>query len=347
VLPSVEAELIELMISGGPNAATEATDAFLARLRQEAKRIKGHDSLDGVEAALSDTALDAADSDTPFADNLVSWLEGVGCSVRGVRHGVVSLRPRGRIQLPFDLEMVFTQYANQSIALSRAGSVAQKVPILRAGHPLLDALAEHLTHSDRGVAFAMFRHASNVWPPVLVRRSEVLETVDRSGLNVQPELPQALRQRVLELCAEHLPPKLWNVAILPNGESVDHRSVMRPYDRTSGDVNLGSLPSLFEQLCAEVDWEGLCRSGATLALDLVRKGAETDERADRLRRIELCLRTEIDRRKTRFREGLSGTPWELSATSFKDLMEALGTPRLRVLGAGAIFLADRRRVMPS
>jgi ATP-dependent helicase HepA len=290
-----------------------------------------------------DRALMDSDSNREFASALTSWLEGVACGVQRVRPGVILLRPRGRVHVPFDVEVSITRCLKTPLALSREAAVSGKVEVLRAGHPLVDAIAVHLTESDRGVAFAMLRHATGVWPPAVVARADVSSRVDRSGVLDVRGLPPELSQRVLDLSVGLLPSELESVWFFPNGDEVTHPSVLRAYSRDTGDLNLGSRPEAFEELTSHLDWESLCSQGTNIALGLTR--TRLVEKSDRAERVELLLArimTEIDQRRTRSAAGLSGDEWVLDGDTIERLRRVLMEPRSTVIGAGVIFLADRQ-----
>ena len=217
-----------------------------------------------------------------------------------------------------------------------------KLEVLRAGHPLVDSIAAHLSESDRGAVFAMFRPASGIWPPAVVARADVSSSVDRGRVLGVDGLAALVGQRVLDLSAELLPSAFESVWFFPNGDEVTHPSVRRPYSRENGDVNLGSRPGAFAFLTSQFAWESLCSGGADIGLKLIRERAETT--SDRPRRVEVLLGrllTETDQRRTRTAAGLSGDEWVIDAVAIEKLRAVLLEPRLTVIGAGVIFLADR------
>lgn len=343
VLADVEREVLEMAVRGGPSAMADSTFDFEARLAQESIRITAQDSLDAVSVPSSHLELIELDNDRGFTAAMTTWLESVGCGVKHVRPGVIVLQPRGRVQVPFDLEMSITRWLKVPLALSREASVADKVEILRAGHPLVDSIAVHLAESDRGVAFAMFRHASGIWPPAVVARADVLSSVDAAAVQALEGLPEELGLRVLDLCAELLPPVLESVWFFPNGDEVTHPSVLRPYSRESGDVNLGSRPETFESLTSHIDWASLCDRGSRIALDLIgAREVANSNRAERVEGLVALVMTEVDQRRSRAAAGLSGDEWSVDGDTLERLRNVLLHPGRAVIGAGAVFLADRK-----
>jgi ATP-dependent helicase HepA len=341
VLVDVEQEFVELAIRGGPAAMAGATPDFESRLAQESVRISAQDALDGVSMPSDDAPLAALDRDRGFGHALTTWLEGVGCGVKHVRPGVVVLQPRGRVQVPFELEMAISRCLKVPLALSREAAVSNKIEILRAGHPLVDAIAAHLSESDRGVASAMFRPAKGIWPPRVVARADVLSVVDRAQVLDVVGPSTELAQRVLDLCAELLPARLDSVWFFPDGEEVTHPSVLRAYSREGGDINLGSRPDAFDSFISHVDWESLCATGAEVALRLVR--SRSAEALHRTAQIEMLLGrvlTEVDQRKARVSAGMSGDEWTFDDVVYGNLERTLVEPRRTVVSAGAVFLGD-------
>lgn len=341
VLVDVEQEFVERAIRGGPSAMAGATPNFEERLAQERVRISAQDALDAVSTPSDDAPLAALDRDRGFGHALTTWLEGVGCGVKHVRPGVVVLQPRGRVQVPFELEMAITRCLKMPLALSREAAVSDKIEILRAGHPLVDAIAAHLSESDRGVASAMFRPAKGIWPPRVVARADVLSVVDRARVLDVVGPSTELAQRVLDLCAELLPSRLDSVWFFPDGEEVTHRSVLRAYSREGGDVNLGSRPDAFASVISHIDWESLCASGAEVALRLVRsRSAEALHRTAQVDMLLGRVLTEVDQRRMRVAAGMSGDEWVFDAEVSGNLERTLAEPRRTVVSAGAVFLGD-------
>jgi hypothetical protein len=175
----------------------------------------------------------------------------------------------------------------------------------------------------------------------VVARADVLSVVDRARILDLLGSSAELAQRVLDLSAELLPSRLDSVWFFPDGEEVTHPSVLRPYSREAGDINLGSRPDAFEYLTLHIDWESLCASGAEVAYRLVRsRSAQASERSEQIDVLLGRLQTEVDQRRARVAAGMSGDEWAFDPAVAENLGLALVEPRLTVISAGAVFLGD-------
>jgi ATP-dependent helicase HepA len=341
-LATIEQRLVLDVIEAGPDVLLDAIELLRVELEEAESTIEAHDALDSVDVAVDVAALLEADSDEHFPEALVDWLAGVGCRARQVRPGVVSFRCKGRPQVPRSLEVVINRYSDVPLALSRQASVRGGEELLRAGHPLVDAIGDYLRTSDRGAAFVMQRHATSTWPPVPVTRSELLVSVNDQLLGSMAT--GAALALLRDLCAEFLPMQHESVFVLPDGRDASHPSITRPYDKANGDLNLGSRPELRAQLIGLVDWDELCSAGRELATRIVRERIATrSERVDAVEEVvervvlgldQLRLRSSLDERS----EVIGVHSVDLSV-----LRKVLSEPQIQVVGAGVILLCDSTR----
>src|SRR5207302_7792598 len=132
-------------------AAADEADALAA----EQTKIAAHDALDAV-ALLSDergrnstARLLESDQRTSFGSALLSWLEGVGAAIAWPTDGTFRIQPRPRPQVPFELDVALSPSTGIELTSDRWIAVERGVPLLRAGHSLVDAIARHLRHDDR------------------------------------------------------------------------------------------------------------------------------------------------------------------------------------------------------
>ena len=167
-------------------------------------------------------------------------------------------------------------------------------------------------------------------------------SVDRTRVLSIAGVPPEMGHRVLDLCAELLPSGFESVWFFPNGHEVTHPSVKRPYSPEAGDINLGSRPEAFVALTSHLAWESLCSHAASISLNLIRGRLLTmSNRAEQVELLLARLMTETDQRRTRIAAGLSGDEWVVDADAIGALRGVLSEPRMAVIGAGVIFLADR------
>ena len=184
-LADEEASMLQRVLGDGANALTTDVSERKQALAEESRRIAAHDSLDAAvgEHDQVNKRVRSADADRTMASALTTWLEGVGARLTKPHEGTLRIARKPRLQVPFELERAIAQWYEEELALTRAAAVRHHRPIVRAGHRLLDAIAEHLQCTDRGIAFAFWRPASGVWPPVpLLRTDFLVRTGDNARL---------------------------------------------------------------------------------------------------------------------------------------------------------------------
>ena len=341
-LATIEERLTLDVIEAGSENLLNATTVLRVELEEAESTIEAHDALDSIDDSTGVAALLEADSDERFPEALIDWLAGIGCRARQVRPGIVSFRCKGRPQVPRSLEVTINRYSDVPLALSRQASVRGGEELLRAGHPLVDAIDEHLRTSDRGVSFAMQRHATT-WPPVAVTRAEMLVSVDDRLLALVAE--GAALTLLRDLCSEALPTQHESAFFLIDGREVDHPSITRSYDKSKGDLNLASRPRLREQLIGLVDWEALCAGGHEMAKQIVR--GRIANRTERPRTVEEVIEKMVlglDQRRLRSGEHGRSDSNGVDSLDLPALKRVLSEPRIDVVGAGAILLCDSNRL---
>jgi ATP-dependent helicase HepA len=343
ILADMEAQLLKAVLRGGFDAIEDAAEAFCASLDEELTTIRAHDALDSLQQqdtarrSVNDLLLDS-DRDDTLVRGFVTWLEGVGGRVVGVKPGIISIEP-GRLQVPIELEMALAPLMGTSIALGRTTAARAQLPLPRAGHPQIDAVGNHLLASDRGVAFAVFRPLRGEWPPRIVFRTDFLvsayvdETTNATAerLGVAPWLSEVVQ--------EYAPPTVVSVGTEPGGGVLQAREVQRVYERRAGDLNLTSRPDLFRQLTEHLDWAALCANVLPLAraeaerLPLVHE-QRTAAAADVRRRVA----QRIDRARARGLAGLKDV--EIDLVPLLEVLPQRLDIAVDVLGCGAIFTGD-------
>ena len=348
VLADLESEVLGQTITGGAGVFDSDIESRRESLRVEAQRIAAHDSLDSVSSlhrGLNKRLLDE-DANPRLGAALKAWLTGVGAKTWSPARGSLKIAGRPRPQVPFALERAMAPWFSTEVALSRQAAVDRKVPLLRPGHGLLDAIVGYLRDDDRGVAFAFMRPARGCWPPTAVFRTDFLVRGSTAH-----ELDRIAREQGVTswLQVQHeslVPPLLETVYMSDQGVEVVSPSATRPYEKAKGDRNLIWRPEMFDEVTAHLDWEAVCGDGLTSARRIL---DSRDSVGPRAARAALALRSSIDGHLAalRSRAATDLEPVEQQMQMFEALASAVPN-RLEltvdVIGCGVIVLADPDRI---
>jgi ATP-dependent helicase HepA len=345
VLGDTERSVQTAALVNGAHVLADATDSQVSMLAVEQTRIVAHDALDSIDRSTapevedSDDVLLASDRRSTLTDALVSWLDGVGANVRRISPGVVRLERKPRPQVPFDLERALAPFMETPLAVERSAAVARAIPVLRAGHAMVDAVATHLRHSDRGVAFALFRPARGQWPPVVVLRTDFLVSAAPEATFLTEVDEIGLGSLMSQLLRELLPPIVETVMTTGDGTEVTHTALRQAYDKDRGDRNLSSRPELFDRLTAHIDWPDTCASAleSSRAL-LAQRPTITEQPRYAASALRARIERRIDRERSRELTGLRDSGLELRRI-VECLPERFDT-RVDVLGCGVVFVGD-------
>ncbi len=345
VLSDTEREVQTTVLLDGPSALSDAVEGQARILAQEQTRIVAHDSLDAIDEPgdgvgdRANQALLASDQDKQLTAALVTWLEGVGAGVRRPAPGTIRIGRKPRPQVPFGLELAMAPFLETDLAVDRVAAVNRALPILRAGHPLADLVADHLRTTDRGIAFAMFRPARGQWPPVVVLRSDFQITLYPGPALCERASDIDLSDWLAHTTSELAPPSIETVVVTPDGVEVSHPSLRQPYNKQHGDRNLSSRPELFERLIEHFDWSTTCATAlAHSQARLGERAALTERREVTAAAIARLIRQLADRDQARERAGLEreGHRWDELAEIPIRTLEA----RVEIVGCGTLFIGD-------
>lgn len=342
VLSDTERSVHQRVLAEGPESLYDAVAAQATTLASERVRIGAHDALDSIEVRAqqsTDEDLLASDALNDLSRALISWFEGVGCSLPRAP-GVVEMKTTPRPQIPFGLEFALSPWANEPLAVERPVAVRRALPMLRAGHPFLDVIVEHLRGDDRGVAFAFFRPARGHWPPIAVLRTDFLVTTTPNVDLISQAEPIGLSAWIAQVIEETTPPVTESVLMRDNGHEVSNAALCQPYEKSKGDRNLSSRPYLFDRLTQHLDWAAICSGAYPLAEGIVRTRASLTSRP----RVSAAhVRREVLRRADRQRARRTAGLLDIDADDLDVLIDTIPDrlePTLTVLGCGVILLAD-------
>ena len=344
VLSDLEGAVQSRALLEGASALDGQIESHHAALSEEARRITAHDSLDAVgdeHGHLNRLLLDS-DADRTLGSALKTWISGVGGKVRHPRRDTMDLAHHPRPQVPFSLELAMAPWFGKELAISRASAVEYGLPILRAGHGLVDAVVEHLAGDDRGVAFAFLRSIQNHWPPTVVFRTDFLVRAVASHHLSEVAAEHELSGWLNLLIDSLTPPVPETVFVSATGAEMVHPSISNPYDRTRGDRNLTSRPELFDLLTSHLNWEAQCERGLDASMEvLARRPSVATSPGEASTTIASMIGSKLSRLRARGNMGIY--PVEDQVLAFSRLAAAI-PDRLEVtidvVGCGAIFLAD-------
>ncbi len=210
-------------------------------------------------------------------------------------------------------------FAERALASRRNSAVDRRIPILRAGHGLVDAVARHLSRSDRGVAFALFRPVQGQWPPVVVLRTDYLVSSTATDTFIDAAETLGLGAWLRQLVRELAPPMIETIVMTSDGTEATHAALTQPYDKQRGDRNLSSRPELFDRLTAHIDWAATCATAMDSSREILSRRLSTTERS---RQGARALRERIEHRLNRQRSReLAGLP--SSGLKLRQVLDAV------------------------
>lgn len=344
VLADVETAIQSRALLEGASILDGEIETYQSALSEEARRIAAHDSLDAVMGEHDDLnrMLLEADANQGLGSALKVWLTGVGAEVRHPRSDSIEVARSPRPQVPFSVEVAMAPWVGRELAMTRTSAVEYGLPILCAGHGLVDAVVEHLSFDDRGVAFAYLRSVRGHWPPTPVFRTDYLiradPTQDFAAVAAEVELDGWLKLSIDSL----MPPASETVFVAGNGAEATHEVVTNPYNKRRGDVNLTSRPEKFEALTAHFNWEALCERAASSSLNALSLRSSVASAPDKaLATIASMISSKNSRLRVRGNMDIHLVENQISA--FARLADAipdrLGVT-IHMVGCGVVILAD-------
>lgn len=347
-LADMEAAMLRRVVRDGADALADDLTRQQEELAEEARRIVAHDSLDAVGSQHDDLnkRVRAADTDHTMASALKTWLEGVGARLAEPHEGTMRIARKPRLQVPFRLEQKMAPWLDEELALTRSAAVRHRRPIVRAGHGLLDAVAEHLQTTDRGVAFAFWRPVAGVWPPEPLLRTDFLVRVGENARLRGTAAQNGLADWLTATIEDEMPPVVESVTVRRDGTELTDAEGVRPFSQRRGDRNLMSDTERFAALTAHLDWSALCSRAldytkAVLArrhcfdeAPMAAAGAVSEAIDDRL--VTLRARDDAGHRGDISQQG----GFERLAAAVPEQLEVVGD----VLGCGVILCGDAVRM---
>ena len=338
----VEREVHEEVLQSGAAVFLDRLDDFAGTLQTEERMITAHDALDSADHAEDQLDLLALelDEDEALGAAILEWCTGVGMKVSRPRSGTMRIGSNSRAQVPFDIERRLAGSLDVELALKRHSAAKHQIQPLRAGNELVEAVARHLSTSDRGTAFCTFRPFKGIPKTLVFFR---FDAVVSTRLQLNPDLPVSnATERWFEHIADGLAaPVFETVWTDQQGNVVSNDLLDRKYDKGRGDRNLSSRSSVFDALVERREWSSLCATaarGARAEFDsrILQAGRERKVTADLGRVIAEALHRAVSRHHA----GLSDGPLPIADLELLQDNAVQTITTLRNLGAGALVVAD-------
>ena len=344
VLADLESYLLSQVIMGGVSVFDSDIELRRENLRGESDQIMhaaGLDSLSTTHGDLNER-LFSEDEDPRLGEAFTIWLNGVGGRVKSPAKGSIKIAPKPLLQIPFSLKQAIAPWLDRELTFSRQTAVNRHVPIVRSGHGLLDPIVAHLCNDDRGSAFAFMREIRDCWPPIPIFRTDFLVRPLLTGDLDQVASEQGLSTWLQIERSALIAPVLETVYMSEAGSEIPQ--ACHPYNRVTGDLNLGSKPDLFDKISAHLDWTATCKQGLARATDLL---TTRDSWLPRASRSAHSLRSLIEDRLAALRATDDPRPVDQEIQAFELLAAAVPDSldmAIDVIGCGVILLADPERI---
>lgn len=347
-LADMEAAMLRRVLREGADALAADLPGRKEELAEEARRIAAHDSLDSVGNQHDDLnkRVRFADTDRTMASALKTWLEGVGARLTEPHEGTMRIARKPRLQVPFSLEQKVAPWLDEELALTRTAAVRHRRPIVRAGHGLFDAVAEHLQATDRGVAFAFWRPIAGVWPPEPLLKTDFLVRVGDNARLRGVATQNGLADWLTATVEDAMPPVVESVTVRRDGTEVTAAEGTRPFSQRQGDRNLMTDTEQFAELTAHLDWQALCSRALGYARAVLARRQCFDEApVDAADALSQAIEDRLATLRARDGAGLRG---DISQQGSFERLAAAVPKQLDVvwdvLGCGVILCGDAVRM---
>ena len=176
-----------------------------------------------------DQRLIKSDSYPALTRALVTWLVGVAPILTWEDRDVIRIARRAPTSSPLRCGDKNRGRRRHRDRAGAAAAVNRGIPILRAGHPTVDAIAEHLLQSERGVAFAMFRPWPGTSPAEVAFRADFLVAASFPQDSSSGGCAWRAAMGRCKYCgmSHHL--IVEKVVMAPSGEEATDRQLLQPY----------------------------------------------------------------------------------------------------------------------
>ncbi len=358
LLCDLEQEIELGLLCSGAAGLTKLVDHVRKRIEDERQRLDEQYVLDQVALAsepgerLAEALDDAEADEAKLAGPVDEWLFRVlqfhRYHTAEDQKDVFRLGWRPNTLLPKDpWEGVFADSLDRPLTWKRRAALRKARPsLLRAGAPLIEALARLLRWDDRGSAFVTWRVAPQIG------RGEVWLGF-RLCFVVEPDFPErdavlsaagvdALRRRALSL----LPP--WTLTLHLDAhleEIVDPHilAILRPpFQSRYYDINLGSRIETLTELIDLTRFQDLCLAARDKGLQLARSRQEFTERIEKAERAAHEL-AERRLRRLRLPQAVRDRDVDSAEIAFDErVLASVRKPDVRLDSIGFFVVTDRK-----
>ncbi len=288
-ISDIEKEMFTSVVSVGHDAMYAYQAKIAGLINTEVANINAQDSLDSLneleisESMKLDMQLIESDRGRSLAEPMISWLKGVGAQVNYEGQDLARLRLVNSWMIPKDLELTIKRASHGRLALTRKSAISSGSKILRAGHPVVDAIASHLLETERGVAFATYRQNVSLEEVRFIFRADFLvkptlgDTID--GNSDQSELNRIIN----DLLYVASPPTVETICVTPTGDEILDFDYSIEFTNNH-QINLINHPEIMDDVSSNLDWDIACTVASKATRDLIQ------ERIKIQNRREICTR---------------------------------------------------------
>jgi ATP-dependent helicase HepA len=350
-------------------------------LDQELNKIQAQEALDAIDAAGNhdeDAFTAMLEVDDSIADHgeeaLNAWVRdrlrfAVWEEGDGIKRYVYDLRRPTLLPLSNTIAQFMAciddapQCANHRFQLplkpftvDRSKAEKYEIPLLRVGHPFIEALEASVRNDDRGRAFAMWRFVPSGREPALYFRLDFLIEAD---LTEAADLLETLKLSSASLrrrADDAFPPSYRTIWLSSDLENVEDQTILRtlamPYarqPRISGGFDRNVRGERWEEALRQLDladWSDVVFRAKTVGETMLRHGSELLELCrEQGRAFDTAVALVASRLESRIHR-LSGAArtseevWARREASLADaIRRGIAAPRITLDCMGAVILA--------
>ena len=369
------------LLRDGVDAISSEADSLDAGLDQELAKIQAQEALDAIDAASDDDEgafASIVETDDTISDNgeadLNAWVKdrlqfALYDEGNGIKRYVYDLRRPTLLPLSDTVAQFMAciddapqrvnrrfQLPLKPFTLDRSNAEKHQIPLLRVGHPFIEALETSVRSDDRGRAFAMWRVLPSASEPTLYFRLDFLVEADLRGATPMIEEYGMSASSLRRRADDAFSPLYRTVWLSSDLERVEDPRLLRtlaiPYSRElriRGGFDRNLRGERWEQALQKLglaDWPGIVFRAKGVATDLVRNDAEIlnlcFERARRFDATSSSVASRLESRISRLSGAarVSEQEWAGRETALSEVVSGgISKPYVSLDCIGAVVLA--------